>query len=75
MGDDLLIPSFVASIVGSLIGTLFGGLLIGMALPLRSLGGPLLGAAVLAVPDDYISSTTVNWISFIGAIFIVVVPC
>ena len=34
MGDDLLMPSFIAIIVGgvgSLIGTLFGGLLIGMA--------------------------------------------
>ncbi len=39
MGDDLLLPSFIAIIVGgvgSLVGTLFGGLLIGVAAALTT---------------------------------------
>ncbi len=35
--------------------------------------GPLLGAAVFVWLEDYISSQTVNWMSFIGVIFVVVV--
>ena len=35
--------------------------------------GPLLGAAVFVMLQDYISSMTVNWMSFIGLIFMFVV--
>jgi branched-chain amino acid transport system permease protein len=40
---------------------------------MRSFWGPLLGAAVFQVAQDYISSRTVNWMSFVGLIFILVV--
>jgi branched-chain amino acid transport system permease protein len=50
MGDDLLMPSFIAIIVGgvgSLIGTLFGGLLIGMAAALTTVFYPSASEAVI----------------------------
>ena len=50
MGDDLLMPSFIAIIVGgvgSLIGTLFGGLLIGMAAALTTVFLPSASEAVI----------------------------
>ncbi len=40
---------------------------------MRSFWGPLLGAAVFVILQDYISSMTVNWMSFIGLIFVLVV--
>jgi branched-chain amino acid transport system permease protein len=40
---------------------------------MRSFWGPLLGAAVFVVLQDYISSETTNWMSFIGLIFVAVV--
>ncbi len=40
---------------------------------MRTFWGPLLGAAVFVVLQDYISSMTVNWMSFIGVIFMAVV--
>jgi len=40
---------------------------------MRTFWGPLLGAAVFVVLQDYISSMTVNWMSIVGAIFILVV--
>ena len=40
---------------------------------MRTFWGPLIGAAVFVVLQDYISSMTVNWMSFIGTIFILVV--
>jgi branched-chain amino acid transport system permease protein len=40
---------------------------------MRTFWGPLLGAAVFVMLQDYISSMTVNWMSFIGVIFIFVV--
>src|SRR5580698_7839784 len=40
---------------------------------MRTFWGPLSGATVFVVLQDYISSMTVNWMSFIGAIFILVV--
>jgi branched-chain amino acid transport system permease protein len=40
---------------------------------LRSCWGPLVGAAVFVVLQDYISSRTPNWMSFIGLIFVAVV--
>jgi branched-chain amino acid transport system permease protein len=40
---------------------------------MRTFWGPLVGAAVFVVLQDYISSMTVNWMSFIGAMFILVV--
>jgi branched-chain amino acid transport system permease protein len=40
---------------------------------MRTFWGPLVGAAVFVMLQDYISSMTVNWMSFIGAIFVLVV--
>ena len=40
---------------------------------MRSFWGPLVGAAVFVVLQDYISSMTVNWMSFIGLLFVLVV--
>jgi branched-chain amino acid transport system permease protein len=40
---------------------------------MRSFWGPLLGAVVFVTLQDYISSMTVNWMSFVGLIFILVV--
>ena len=39
----------------------------------RTFGGPLVGAAMFVLLQDYISSMTVNWMFFIGAIFMLVV--
>jgi len=52
MGDDLLMPSFIAIIVGgvgSLAGTLFGGLLIGVAAALTTVVYPAASEAVIYV--------------------------
>lgn len=40
---------------------------------IRSFWGPLLGAAIFEVLQDYISSRTVNWLFFIGLVFVLVV--
>ena len=40
---------------------------------MRAFWGPLIGAAVFVVLQDYISSMTVNWMSFVGLIFVLVV--
>ena len=40
---------------------------------MRTFWGRLLGAAVFVMLQDYISSMTVNWMSFVGVIFILVV--
>jgi branched-chain amino acid transport system permease protein len=40
---------------------------------MRTFWGPLIGAAVFVVLQDYLSSITVNWMSFIGLMFILVV--
>ena len=40
---------------------------------MRTFWGPLLGAAVFVVLQDYISSMTENWMSFIGLLFVLVV--
>src|SRR5438270_2361857 len=40
---------------------------------MRRFWGPLLGAAVFVVLQDYLSSITVNWMSFVGALFIAIV--
>ena len=40
---------------------------------MRSFWGPLVGAAVFVVLQDYISSMTVNWMSLIGLLFVLVV--
>ena len=52
MGDDLLMPSFIAIIVGgvgSLTGTLIGGLLIGVAAALTTVVWPSGNEAVIYV--------------------------
>src|SRR5664280_91285 len=40
---------------------------------MRNFWGPLLGAAVFVVLQDYLSSITVNWMSFVGLLFVLVV--
>jgi branched-chain amino acid transport system permease protein len=40
---------------------------------MRSFWGPLLGAAIFVVLQDYLSSATENWMSFIGLFFVLVV--
>lgn len=40
---------------------------------MRSFWGPLIGAAIFVVLEDYISSQTQNWMSFIGLFFVLVV--
>ena len=40
---------------------------------MRTFWGPLVGAAMFVLLQDYISSMTVNWMFFIGAIFMLVV--
>jgi branched-chain amino acid transport system permease protein len=40
---------------------------------MRSFWGPLLGAAIFVVLQDYVSSHTQNWMSFIGLFFVLVV--
>jgi branched-chain amino acid transport system permease protein len=40
---------------------------------MRNFWGPLIGAAIFLVLQDYISSHTENWMSFVGLIFVVVV--
>jgi branched-chain amino acid transport system permease protein len=40
---------------------------------MRSFWGPLVGAAIYVVLQDYISSMTVNWMSFVGLMFVFVV--
>ena len=40
---------------------------------MRAFWGPLVGAALFVVLQDYISSMTTNWMSFVGLIFVLVV--
>lgn len=40
---------------------------------MRTFWGPLLGAAIFVVAQDYLSSLTENWMFFIGLIFVLVV--
>ncbi len=40
---------------------------------MRSFWGPLLGAFIFVVLQDYLSSITVNWMSFVGLLFVLVV--
>ena len=40
---------------------------------MRSFWGPLIGAAIFVVLQDYVSSMTQNWMSFIGLFFVLVV--
>ena len=40
---------------------------------MRSFWGPLVGAAIFVVLQDYLSSQTENWMSFIGLFFVLVV--
>jgi len=53
----------------------FSGDLVIMAVMggMRSFWGPLLGAAMFVVLQDYLSSLTQNWMSFIGLFFVLVV--
>ena len=37
---------------------------------MRNFWGPLLGAALYVVAQDYLSTLTDNWMSFVGLIFI-----
>jgi branched-chain amino acid transport system permease protein len=40
---------------------------------MRSFWGPLLGAAIYVVLQDYVSSMTENWMTFIGLFFVLIV--
>jgi len=40
---------------------------------MRSFWGPLLGASVFVILQDYLSSVTINWMSFVGMLFVLVV--
>jgi branched-chain amino acid transport system permease protein len=40
---------------------------------MRSFWGPLIGAAIFVVLQDYISSSTENWMFFVGLFFVLVV--
>ena len=40
---------------------------------MRSFWGPLVGAAIFVVLQDYVSTMTQNWMSFIGLFFVLVV--
>jgi branched-chain amino acid transport system permease protein len=40
---------------------------------MRSFWGPLVGAAVFVFLQDYLSSLTTNWMSFLGAVFVIIV--
>jgi branched-chain amino acid transport system permease protein len=40
---------------------------------MRSFWGPLLGAAIFVLLQDYLSSQTQNWMSFVGLFFVLVV--
>ena len=40
---------------------------------MRTFWGPLLGAAVFVIVQDHLSSVTVNWMSFVGLLFVMVV--
>ena len=40
---------------------------------MRAFWGPLIGAAIFVVLQDYLSSETANWMSFIGLFFVLVV--
>ena len=40
---------------------------------MRSFWGPLIGAAIFVVLQDYVSSQTENWMSFVGLVFVLVV--
>src|SRR5208283_1409389 len=40
---------------------------------MRTFWGPLLGAVVFVVLQDVLSSMTINWMSFIGAMIVLVV--
>ena len=41
---------------------------------MRAFWGPLIGAAIFVLLQDYVSSETQNWMFFIGLFFVVVVP-
>ena len=40
---------------------------------MRSFFGPLLGVIIFVVAQDYLSSLTGNWMSFIGMMFVLIV--
>ena len=40
---------------------------------MRSFWGPLIGAAIFVLLQDYLSSATENWMSFVGLFFVIVV--
>ena len=40
---------------------------------MRSFWGPLVGAAIFVVLQDYVSTLTQNWMSFIGLFFVLIV--
>jgi len=67
-------PKLPASAV-SVSGPAWSGDLVMMAVMggMRTFWGPLLGATVFVVLQDYLSSITTNWMSFVGLLFVLVV--
>ncbi len=84
---SFVISGFFASLAGTLYAllsnftdprslhwTLSGNFVIMAVLGgMRSFWGPLIGAAIFVVLQDYVSSHTQNWMSFIGLFFVLVV--
>jgi len=82
-----VISCFFASLAGALYGllnnftdpralhwTLSGNFVIMAVLGgMRSFWGPLVGAAIFVVLQDYVSSQTQNWMFFIGIFFVLIV--
>jgi branched-chain amino acid transport system permease protein len=40
---------------------------------MRTFWGPLVGAVLFVMLQDYVSSMTTNWMSFVGLVFVLVV--
>ena len=59
------LPFVVSLLAAFVIMVVLGGM--------RAFWGPLIGAAVFVVVQDYISSITIDWISYVGLIFVLVV--
>lgn len=71
-GLNALLNNFAAP--SDLYWTMSGDLVIMCVLGgMRSFWGPLIGATIFVVVQDYLSSITQNWMTFIGLLFIAVV--
>src|SRR6185437_13449925 len=65
---------WMSFVISCLFASLAGNFVIMAVLGgMRSFWGPLLGAAIFVVLQDYVSSHTENWMSVIGLSFVLVV--